>query len=378
MKNTKHIKIMTVFGTRPEIIRLCRILPKLDQYFDHKTVFTGQSFSYELSDIFFKELEIRKPNYILNVKADSLGQQIANILSQTEKVFLKEKPDALLVLGDTNSALVSILAKRLKILVFHMEAGNRSFDWNVPEEINRRIIDHISDYNLCYTTHAKNYLVNEGIAPQTVFVTGSPLAEVYKHFANMIESSTIVKDLKLVPKKYFLVSTHREENVDNPKVLKELFSSINHLSDKYDVPVIVSLHPRTKKRLIEQKIKTVKKVHLLSPFGHFEYNKLQKEALCVISDSGSIQEESAIVNFRAIQIRVSTERPEAFDAGSIIVVGFNKDTILQAVEMVLKEDGDEEKEAIIPQNYIDTNVSNKVAKLILGLTSIKKHHGRTF
>ena len=373
MKDIKKLKIATIVGTRPELIRLSRVLPKMDEYFNHIFVYTKQSYDYELSDIFFKELDLRKPDYLLDVKSQTLGGQIANIIAQTEEVLGKEKPDALLILGDTNSSLSAINAKRLKIPVFHMEAGNRSFDWDVPEEVNRRIVDHISDYNLSYTEHARRYLIEEGIDPQTIFVTGSPFVEVFSYFKNKIDSSKILTDLKLTSGNYFLVSMHREENVDNTSHLTELFSSFTFLANSYKLPIVVSLHPRTKKRVEEARIKVDPLVKLCKPFGYFEYCKLQKNALCVLSDSGSIQEESAIQGFNAVQIRKSTERPEAFDTGSILLTGFNKDAIVNAVEMTVSE-GKKEK-CVIHQNYQDSNVSTKVVKLILGLTSIKKYHG---
>lgn len=375
MNANKRMKIMSVLGTRPEIIRLSRILPKLDAYFDHKVVFTRQSFDYELSDVFFKDLGLRKPDYILNVKSETLGGQISNIFSQAESVLLKEKPAALFVLGDTNTSLSAILAKRFKILIFHMEAGNRSFDWDVPEEINRRIIDHISDYNLCYTKHAKAYLIKEGIDPQKTFVVGSPLTEVFAHFSERINNSNILTDLRLSSKQYFLVSAHREENIDNEQNFHDLFEGINLLSKKYKIPIIVSCHPRTKRMLIKTNLKLEKHVKILKPFGYFDYNKLQKNALCVLSDSGSIQEESAILGFHAVQIRKSTERPEAFDSGSIILCGFNKDSMLSAVQLVVDQDKNVE-DIIIPEDYKPTNVSSKVIKLLMGLTGVKINHHR--
>lgn len=371
----KKLRILTILGTRPEIIRLCQILPRMDACFDHKIVFTKQSYDYELSDIFFSELGLKKPHYTLDVRSETLGGQIANIFSQTEPVLLREKPDALFVLGDTNSTLSAVLAKRLKILVFHMEAGNRSFDWEVPEEINRRIVDHISDYNLCYTKHAKDYLIKEGIAPQRIFVVGSPFSEVFSHFSDKISSSTILKDLHLSPRRYFLVSAHREENIDNDEYLHELLHAFNALAKMYNIPIIVSCHPRTRKRLNKTNIKLNNRIKLLKPFGYLDYNRLQKEALCVLSDSGSIQEESAILGFHAVQIRKSTERPEAFDTGSIILSGCNKDTVLSAVDYVIKQNEKGEK-IVIPDDYKDVNVSSKVVKLIMGLTGIKIHHDR--
>lgn len=375
MKDFKKLKVMTVVGTRPELIRLSLVIPKMDEYFDHIFVYTKQSYDYELSDIFFEELDLRKPDYVSEVKSETLGGQIANIIKRTEKVFVKESPDALLILGDTNSSLSAINAKRLHIPIFHMEAGNRCFDWYVPEEINRRIVDHISDYNLCYTEHARRYLIAEGIDPKTIFVIGSPFAEVFSHFEKEINSSEILKDLNIFPQKYFLASCHREENVDNANNLRELFLSFEHLSKIYSLPIIVSLHPRTKKRLMEAKISIDSSVKMAKPFGYFEYNKLQQNATCVLSDSGSIQEESAILGFKAVQIRVSTERPEAFDSGSIILTGFNSDAIVNAVNLVIKQE-EKGEELVLPHDYQDTNISTKVVKLIMGLGSIRKYHKR--
>lgn len=372
---TAKLKIMTILGTRPEIIRLSCIIPKMDEYFDHILVYTKQNYDYGLSEVFFKEFELRKPDHLLEVKGASLGEQIANIIEQTEKVILEEKPDALLVLGDTNSALSTINAKRLHIPIFHMEAGNRSFDWEVPEEVNRRIVDHISDYNLPYTEHSRRYLLREGIDPKNIFVTGSPLREVFSFFQNKIEGSNILNKLNIKPQKYFLVSTHREENVENKERLREIFSSLNYLAENYKIPIIVSLHPRTKKRIGEEKIKFNKKIRVLPPFGYFDYSSLQKNALCTLSDSGTIQEESAILDFPAVQIRVSTERPEAFDAGSIILCGFNKDSIINSVKLAIESS---KKENRIPQDYFDSNVSIKVVKLIMGIVGIGKYNGRRF
>lgn len=370
---THQLKIMTILGTRPEIIRLSRILPKLDQYTNHVVVYTGQSYDYELSDIFFQELELRKPDYVFSVKAETVGGLIANILRDSEKAILKEKPDAVLILGDTNSALSSIIAKRHGIPVFHMEAGNRSFDDHVPEELNRRIVDHISDINLAYTEHSRRYLLREGIHPGTIVVTGSPLAEVFDYFKEKIDHSTILDSLRVQPNGYFLVSAHREENVDSETKLKELFSAISALASQYGIPVHVSLHPRTKKRLETYEIPVPDSIKIHKPFGYLDYNKLQMHARCVLSDSGTIQEESAILGFPAVQIRVSTERPEAFDTGSIILSGFHHDAVLNAVNITLDE-ADSGVRQVQPSDYRDKNVSSKVVKLITGLSGIRKHH----
>lgn len=368
----QKLKILTILGTRPEIIRLSRIMPKMDQYFNHLIIFTQQSYDYELSKIFFEELELRDPDYLLEVKSDTLGGQIGNILKQTEEVMLKEKPDAILILGDTNSSLAAIIAKRLGILIFHMEAGNRCFDFEVAEETNRALVDVISDYNLPYTQRSKEYLIHSSIHPRTIFVTGSPLAEVYGFYKEKIASSTIVEDLKLKAGQYFIVSAHREENVDNLDNLEELFESLNFVADYYKLPVIVTLHPRTKKRL-NNKIKVHPLIKLHKPFGILEYIKLEQNALCTISDSGTIQEESSILNFNAIQIRANSERPEAFDKGVIILAGLNKNSIVNAIDVTVKAKGEEK---VVPDDYKDTNVSSKVAKLIMGLTAVKKYHGK--
>lgn len=372
-KQVEKLHVMTILGTRPEIIRLSRILPTMDTYFHHAVVFTQQSYDYELSEIFFKELELRQPDYMLEVKSPTVGGQIANILKLTEEVMIKERPDALLVLGDTNSVLASIIAKRLKIMVFHMEAGNRSFDEHVPEELNRKIVDHISDINLPYVEHSRRYLLREGIHPGTVYVTGTPLAEVFSYFKDKIDASPILEELGLQSGQYFLISTHREENVDNEEHLTELFTSFNYLAEFYQLPIIISLHPRTKKRLEKINMVLSPLIKNCKPFGFLAYNKLQQHAFCVLSDSGSIQEESSIMGFRAIQIRVSSERPEACDAGSIILTGFNHNTIINAIEMVVAQSKNGAFTRI-PQDYQDTNVSTKVVKLILGLASIRKYH----
>lgn len=372
-KNVQKLKVMTVLGTRPEIIRLSRILPKLDKYTNHAVVYTNQNYDYELSKIFFDELGIRKPNYLLSTKSKTLAGQISKILEQVEGVILKEKPDAFLVLGDTNSTLSSIIARRLKIMIFHMEAGNRCFDKKVPEETNRKIVDHISDINLPYTEHARRYLILEGIHPGTIYVTGSPLAEVLDYYKDEINKSSILTKLKILPNKYFLASIQREENVDTKSNLATLINSLNRVGELYKLPVIVSLHPRTKRRIKEFKIKPSPFLKFRRPFGFFDYNKLQKESLCVLSDSGSIQEESSILGFRAIQVRTSSERPEAFDTGSIILTGFDPSSIINAIELLM--DLNKKNEAtVVPKDYQDKNVSTKVVKLIMGLASINKYH----
>lgn len=357
--------IMTILGTRPEIIRLSRVLPALDSVFHHIFVYTNQNYDYELSGIFFNELQLRAPDHILNVKSQSLGTQIGNILSQTEHIMLQVKPDAVLILGDTNSALSAIIARRMNIPVFHMEAGNRCFDWRVPEEINRRIVDHISNFNICYTEHARRYLLHEGIDPASIFVFGSPLKEVIDYYRDSIEKSNILNKLSITSGKYFLLSIHREENVDNTISLDSLVNTLHAITKEYEIPIVVSLHPRTKKRLEHIHFNND---HIIfhKPFGFYDYNKLQKNALCVLSDSGTIQEESSILNFNAIQLRTTTERPEAFDAGSIIVCGLEAKGVLQAISTTLKinKHGTE----LVPSIYYqEPNVSAKVIKILSGM-----------
>lgn len=360
---------MTIFGTRPEIIRLSRVFVKLDQYVNHIMVHTGQSYDYELNKVFFENLKIRKPDYFLEVKSETLGGQIAKIIEKSEEILKKEIPDAVLILGDTNSALAAIIAKRMKIPIFHMEAGNRSFDENLPEEINRRIVDHISDINLPYSENARLYLMREGIHPGTIFVTGSPMAEIWKTYKNDVQKSQILKKLKLRKEKYFVASIHREENVESKESLTKLIDSLNAVAETYKMPIIISTHPRTAKRLEEYKLKANKLVNFHKPMGYFDYNNLQLNAFCVLSDSGTILEESSVMGFPAIQMRVSSERPEGFDEGVLILSGLDKDIILQAIDITTKQVAAGEK-FNIPRNYRDINVSSKVLRLIVGLTKI--------
>jgi UDP-N-acetylglucosamine 2-epimerase len=367
------LKVISILGTRPEIIKMSCVLKKADEYFNHKILFTQQSYDFEMSTIFFDELQVRKPDFMLSVKADTLGGQIANVITQTEKIFIEEKPDAILLLGDTNSGLAAMVARRMKIMIFHMEAGNRSFDRDVPEEVNRKIIDHISDVNLPYTEHARTNLLREGIHPGAMYVTGSPMAEVLENYKDEIDKSDVLKEMDLKEQEYFLASIHREDNVDVKERLLRVIEALNVTAEKYKLPVIVSLHPRTKKKLEEFGVwdKISPLVKLQKPLGFFEYVKLQKHALCVLSDSGTIQEESCMLGFRAIQVRKSSERPEAFDTGSIILSGHDTDTILAAIQLVV----DERKaglKKLIPLAYQDKNVSSKVVKLILGLASINR------
>ena len=364
------LKVVTIVGTRPEIIRLSVIIPLFDKYFNHILVHTGQNYDYELNEIFFEDLEIRKPNHFLNVDASSLGMVIGETISKGEKVLLEEKPDAVLILGDTNSSLVAIIAKRLRIPIFHMEAGNRSFDMNVPEEINRKIVDHIADFNLVYTEHARRHLISEGLQHRRIYLTGSPLLEVINKFSKKINSSQILADLELKPNKYFVVSIHREENVDNKSNLIEILNTLNSLSKVYNLPIIVSTHPRTRKRIEKlDGFDNNKLLHFMKPFGYFDYVFLQKNAVCVISDSGTISEESSILNFPAISIRQSMERPEAQDAGRIILTGFDKTTLFNSINFILEDKEQEEKNSL-PFEYLIDNTSRRVLKLIIGNTGL--------
>ncbi len=369
MKKNK-LKIVTVLGTRPEIIRLSRTMVLLDKYLNHVIVHTGQNYDYELNEIFWTDLELRKPDYFLEINTSSLGAAVGDMLLKIEQLLLKEKPDGLLVLGDTNSCLSAYIAKRMHIPVYHMEAGNRSFDFNVPEETNRRIIDHISDFNLVYTEHARRHLISEGLSHRRIYLTGSPMKEVLEYYKSKIALSDILMKLSIEKNKYFVVSTHREENVDNHENLKKILIVLNELATNYSYPVIVSTHPRTKKRLEQLgEISTHKNIHFLKPFGFIDYINLQMNALCTISDSGTISEESSILNFPAISLRQSMERPEAQDTGSIILTGFSPDVILNSVHIVINEQT-ERKIKTTPSDYQIQDTSWRVLKLISGNTKL--------
>lgn len=360
------MKVVTIIGTRPEIIRLSRVMARLDEHVNHVIVHTGQNYDYELNEIFFKDLELRKPDHFLNADTSSLGAAVGDIIKKSGEVLDREKPDAVLVLGDTNSCLSAYMAKRMHIPIFHMEAGNRSFDFNVPEEINRRVIDHIADFNLVYTEHARRHLISEGLPHRRIYLTGSPMKEVIQHYMPKIEKSTILKELKLTEKKYFVVSVHREENVDNPNNLEKILTVLDELQRQYNYPLIVSTHPRARKRIEEKSNKPDNdQIRFLKPFGFTDYVRMQQDAACTISDSGTISEESAILSFPAISIRQSMERPEAQDAGTIILTGFNKDTVLESVKLVMKEHSNGTY-TNIPQDYQIDNTSWRVLKLIMG------------
>ena len=360
------LKLVTILGTRPEIIRLAETIKLCDKFFNHVLIHTGQNYDYELNQIFFNELELRPPDYFLNCAGDNLGQTMGNILAKSYEILLQEKPDAVLILGDTNSALSAISAKRLKIPIFHMEAGNRCWDWNVPEMINRKIVDHISDVNLPYTEHSRRYLLSEGLDGKMIFVTGSPMKELLLKYTEKISSSNVLERLNLKPKNYFLLSAHREENIDNERNFLSLMNSINALAEKYQLPIIYSTHPRSRKFIERRNFKFHPLVRSLPPFGFFDYNKLQIEARCVLSDSGTLSEESAMLKFPAVLIRTSTERPEVLDKGTIILGGITEKEIAQAVELALVM---QNKTFIEATDYADA-VSMKVVKIIQSFTNV--------
>lgn len=364
------LKVMTILGTRPEIIRLSRVMEHLDETVIHILTHTGQNWDYELNEIFFKDLGVRKPDYFLGVGGGSLGETLGGILEETEKVLSQERPDALLVLGDTNSAISAIMARRLKIPVYHMEAGNRSFDNNVPEETNRRLVDHIADFNLVYTEHARRHLLSEGLQHRRINLTGSPMREVLEKYLHQIESSNVVDRLDLKKRGYFIASLHREENVDNKTRLKSLVGALNALAENYNMPVILSTHPRTRKRLESFDLSFSDQVQDMKPFGFHDYNNLQMNAYCAISDSGTIAEEASILGFPAITPRDAIERPEAIDEGSIIMTGLNLEAILSGVAKIVSQY--ESRLAAgkipvpIPADYSINNTSARVVNLILG------------
>lgn len=368
------LKVMTILGTRPEIIRLSRVMALLDDHVDHKLVHTGQNWDYELNEVFFSDLGVRKPDHFLGVDTSSLGAVLGGILIETEKVLKTERPDALLVLGDTNSAIAAIMARRMMIPIYHMEAGNRSFDRNVPEETNRRLVDHISDFNLVYTEHARRHLLSEGIDHRRIYLTGSPMREVLDNYREQIEASDVLARLELTRGEYFIVSMHREENVDSKSRLTSLVSTLNALAEKYRYPVIVSTHPRTRDRLDKLPgIKLDERVRYMKPFGFHDYNHLQQESFCAISDSGTIAEESSILDFPAITPRDAIERPEAIDTGNIILTGLDQDVILSAIEVVTalharrRQNGER---CGIPADYQIGNTSERVLSLILGTAKL--------
>lgn len=364
---------MTVVGTRPEIIRLSRVMALLDSHLSHVLVHTGQNYDYELNEIFFEDLQLRTPDYVLGVNTSSLGNVLGETLIKIEAVINTEKPDAMLILGDTNAAIAGIIAKRMRIPIFHMEAGNRSYDFNVPEEINRRLIDHIADFNLVYTEHARRHLLSEGLPHRRIYLTGSPMKEVLECYRDKIERSPILSLLSLQDKGYFLISVHREENVDHPSNLQKIVHVLNRLTTEWGLPVIVSTHPRTRNRLESlQDTPIDDRVRFLKPFGFSDYNHLQLHAACTISDSGTISEESSIMGFPAVTIRQSLERPEAMDTGSIILTGFDPEIVLDSVRLTMSEQEDRPFKSL-PTDYNINDVSWRVLKLILGTTKLSNY-----
>ena len=368
------LRLMTVVGTRPEIIRLSAVIKKCDIYFEQILVHTGQNYDYCLNQIFFDELGIREPDYYLNAAGNDLGETIGNIIAKSYRIMADIKPDALLILGDTNSCLSAISAKRLHIPIFHMEAGNRCFDECLPEETNRRIVDHIADVNMCYSEHARRYLNYEGTAKERTYVTGSPMAEVLHDNLEKIEKSNVMERLSLRAGNYMLLSAHREENIDNEENFISLFSAVNALAEKYDMPILYSMHPRSRKFITERGFALDSRIHTHEPLGFHDYNKLQMNAFAVISDSGTLPEESSFFSsignaFAAVCIRTSTERPEALDKGNFILAGITTNQVLQAVATAVEMVKNGDNGLVVP-NYIDENVSTKVVKLIQSYTGI--------
>ena len=368
------LKVMTVIGTRPEIIRLSEVIKKCDRYFEQVLVHTGQNYDYTLNQIFFEDLGLRQPDYYLDAVGSDLGETIGNIIAKSYKLMGEIKPDAFLVLGDTNSALAAISAKRLKIPIFHMEAGNRCFDENLPEETNRRIVDHIADVNLCYSEHARRYLNAEGTAKERTYVTGSPMAEVLSANMEKIKASKVLEALGLEKGKYILLSAHREENIDQEKNFFALMEAVNGMAETYQIPIIYSTHPRSKKFIEQRGFQFHPLVRSLQPFGFSDYNHLQVNAFCVVSDSGTLPEEASYFNtkgmpFPAVCIRTSTERPEAIDKGNFIFGSITTEQVLQAVDMAVKMNEAGDFGVDVP-NYVDENVSTKVVKIIQSYTGI--------
>lgn len=375
------LKVMTVVGTRPEIIRLSRVMAKLDESdaFDHITVHTGQNYDYELNQIFYEDLDIRRPDYFLNSAGDTATRTVGNILINIEPILEKEKPDAFLVLGDTNSCLCAIPAKKRHIPIFHMEAGNRCFDQRVPEETNRKIVDHIADINMPYSSIAREYLLSEGLKPDTIIKTGSPMFEVLNHYLTKIKESKIINELALVPKKYFIVSFHREENIENERNLLGLLNTLNKIAELYEYPIIVSTHPRTRKRIdsyfnqlaIQSSHPLIK---WMRPMGFCDYNNLQMSAFAVLSDSGTISEESSILNFGALNLREAHERPEAMEEASVMMVGCNTERILQGLILLKYQQLGSQGKFKLANDYAVPNVSDKVLRIILSYTDFVKRN----
>lgn len=364
----KKLKVMTIVGTRPEIIKLSRVMAKLDQYCNHVLVHTGQNYDYELNEIFFENLGVRKPDHFLDSAGETAAQTVGNVISISDRLFAQEKPEAVLVLGDTNSCLAIISAKRRRIPIFHMEAGNRCFDQRVPEDINRRIVDHTSDVNLPYTNIARDYLLREGLPPDLVIKTGSPMFEVLTHYRPRIEASDVLQNLGLTSQNYFVVSAHREENIDSPRTFDRLIEVLNMVASEYDLPVIVSTHPRTRKRIEERGAAFHSHIKLMKPLGFHDYVKLQLSARAVLSDSGTISEESSILNFPALNLREAHERPEGMEEGSVMMVGLSCDRVRQGLAILADQPRGGERLTRIVEDYSMPNVSDKVVRLIHSYT----------
>ena len=367
----KSLKVMTIVGTRPELIKLCRVIDTLDQHTRHCLVHTGQNYDYELNGIFFRELGIRKPNRFLKTAGATAAETIGRVIAASDKVMAEEKPDALLILGDTNSCLSAIAAKRRKIPIFHMEAGNRCFDQRVPEEINRKIVDHTSDINLTYTEHARRYLLAEGLRPDFIIKTGSPMKEVLDHYNAQIHASEALSRFDLTPKEYFLVSAHREENVDYTANFTALLTSLNAVAARYRMPVIVSTHPRTQKILNQRKgFRRDNRIRFLKPLGLFDYVKLQMNARCVLSDSGTITEESSILDFPAVTLRQAHERPEGMDEGTLIMCGLEPRRVIESIDVVIAQSTAGVRKFRLAPDYDVDNVSDKVLRIIMSYTDL--------
>ena len=364
------MKVVTILGTRPEIIRLSLTMKLLDKYVNHKIIHTGQNYDYELNEVFYKDLELRKPDYFLNVNTSSLGKIYGETLIKSEEILVKENPDAVLILGDTNSSIAGIIAKRLQIPIYHVEAGNRSFDQNVPEEINRKIIDHIADFNLVYTQRSKEHLIVEGYPHRRIYICGSPITEIFKSFEKKVLQSNILEKLKLTKNNYFLVSTHRQENIDKEENLLKILEVLNGIAEYFGKKIIVSTHPRTRDKLNSiGKVNLNSNIVFLKPFGFFDFLNLQIKSKCVISDSGTISEEAAILDFPAVTLRKSMERPEALDSGVIMLTGLDKETLLKAIEITTKQYKIKEAKHI-PEEYKINNTSWRIIKLILGTNKL--------
>jgi UDP-N-acetylglucosamine 2-epimerase (non-hydrolysing) len=360
---------MTIVGTRPELIKMSRVIAELDLHTKHVLVHTGQNYDYELNQLFFEDLDIRKPDYFLEAVGENAAQTISRVIEKSDKVMETEKPDAVMLYGDTNSCLAVISAKRRKIPVFHMEAGNRCFDQRVPEELNRKILDHLSDINLVLTEHARRYLIAEGIRPETIINTGSHMREVLDYYMVKIQASDVLARLQLKQRNYFIVSMHREENIDTPENLADLVETLNALADQYQIPVIVSTHPRTQKRLDGLNLsKTGSRIQFLKPFGFCDYVKLQMEALCVLSDSGTITEEASLLNLPAVTIRNTHERPEGMDVGTLIMAGLKKDRVLDAVRVIVAQHKRDVRVMAPVEDYEAQSVSKKILRIVLSYT----------